>query len=80
MQHGMMEASSLPSCFRTENFTQVATNMLVIFVHALYGAHQPVLNAKLAKRPPGNTSRYTMKLLFEIDKGHVHCLVDGIFL
>ena len=42
-----------------------------IFIHALYGALQPLLNAKLAKSPPDNTSWYTIECLFQITKEYV---------
>ena len=35
---------------------------------------------KLAKSPPDDTSGYTIECLFQINKGHVQCLSDGIKL
>ena len=37
-------------------------------------------HAEFVKSPPDDTSWYTIKSLFQIDEGHVQCLVDGIKL
>ena len=47
------------------------------FIHGLLEPDQP-LNSKLAKSPPNDTPGYMMKCLFQIDKGRVHCFVDGM--
>ena len=65
----------------TELFTQVASNThsaSSIFIHALYEPHQPLLDAKLVKGSPDDTSGYTLQCLFHVEKGHVQCLVDGM--
>ena len=56
------------------------TDILNIFTHALYEPHQPLLNAKLAKSPPHDMSGYAIKCLFQINKGHVQCLVHSMEL
>ena len=63
--------------------TWVASNMHSasgMFIHVLYEPHKPNLNAKLAKSPPDDTCEYTIECLFQIDKGHVQCLVDSMEL
>ena len=68
--------------FQTENLTQVAINTHSasgIFIHGLHEPHQPLLNAKLAKSLPDDTSGYMMKcFFFQINKCHVQCFVDGM--
>ena len=57
-QQGAQAKALLNSYFYTEHSTQIATNTHSAsgtFIHALYEAHQPLLDTKLAKIPPDDT-------------------------
>ena len=67
--------------FHTEFFTQVATNthsVSDIFIHVLYEPHQLPLDAKFAKSPRDAKPGYMTKCFFQLNKGHVQCLVDDL--
>ena len=61
----------------SSSWSQSAHSASGIVIYVLHQARQPLLDAKVLKSSPIDTSGYTIQYRFHIDEGHMH-FVDGM--